>query len=145
MPNVSVSDGNRRSSSSVSCADVVDSELRRSPNTHGRIDPINRSTNPFCQGLRGAERISCVPNDSTLKLLALGSVPIAYQVSCRISIGEGFYHLLPYPSAGGMFRNPKMQHFPAIMREHEKHKQYPQSDCRHSKEVRRDNFANMVF
>ena len=74
-----------------------------------------------------------------------GSITVAYQILSRICIGEGLYHLLPDPLAGWMFRDPEMQHPSPLVCEHQKHKQYPQSNGRHGKEVGRNNLTNMVL
>src|ERR1700730_5168952 len=111
-----------------------------------RIEPIIRSANAFCQGLRGALITSFMPNDLVRR-----------ETRCRRShrgrgpstawrlFGEGFHHLLRGPFGARMFRDSEMKYLPPLMFQHEKHKQNPQADSRYSEEADADVLPSVVL
>ena len=78
------------------------------------------------------------------KPVAVNRVAIPDQVMLGVTIRKGFHDLLRGPLGGWMLGDAEMQDSSPLMLQDQKHKQHPQSDRRHGKEINRNDFAEMI-
>src|SRR4030095_12114998 len=82
--------------------------------------------------------------NSQTKLIAVNAIPIAEEITGRLSIGERLDDLLRRPGRSRMLGHIEMQHLATTMFQHDKYEQYLHRERRHSKEVDRYHLTDMI-
>src|SRR3954449_4490920 len=82
--------------------------------------------------------------NSQSNLSAVNAVPIADEVTGRLSIGERLDDLLRRPGCGRMLGHIEMQHLATTMFQHDKYEQHLHRERRHGKKVGRYDLTDMV-
>ena len=83
--------------------------------------------------------------DSQSNLSTVPAVPIAEEVTGRVSVCERLYDLLCRPSPSRMLGHIEMQHLATIVFQDDQYEQHPQCDGRHRKEIDRYHLADMIM
>src|SRR4051794_20288628 len=106
---------------------------------------MSRSAYGFCQGLCGCQNLLDAQRlDWQSNLSTVPAVPIAEEVTGRVSVCERLYDLLCGPSSSRMLGHIEMQHLATIVLQDNKHEQDLHRDGRHDKEIGGDQRADMV-
>jgi len=110
------------------------------------MDPISRSTMPFCHGLPGAVMTCWTLRLASFSFAALPvhSIAIMDEVTRGIPIGNRLNQLLSNPFRCGVLGDVEMQNFPPPVSENNEDEENLETKRRHGKEINSHDLTYVV-